>query len=77
MKTTIELPDPLMDEIKNLGARERRKVGEVVADLVRAGLDSRAHTSSRAVGDESPEQWMRQWLALADELMQDTRDRSG
>ena len=37
MKTTIDLPDPLMNEVKNLAAREQRKVGEVLAELVTRG----------------------------------------
>ena len=38
MKTTLELPDELMREIKVRAAREDRKLKELVAELLRAGL---------------------------------------
>jgi hypothetical protein len=62
-----------MDEVKSLAALERRNVGEVVAELVRVGLDSRVHRHVPADADElaTPEQWMQDWLALADKFMQD------
>ena len=40
MKATIELPDDLMREIKVKAAREDRKLRELVADLLRRGLDA-------------------------------------
>lgn len=42
MKTTVELPDELMTEVKVLAARERRRLGEIMADLLQTGLESRA-----------------------------------
>lgn len=71
MKTTIELPDPLMTEVKILAARERRKLGELMAELVRAGLASR---STKADAPVDAELWLDAWLKLADELMQDAPD---
>ena len=38
MKTTLELPDELMREIKILAAREDRKLKDVVPELLRRGL---------------------------------------
>lgn len=70
MKTTVELPDSLMTEVKILAAREQRKLGELMAELVRAGLDER--TRGGAAGSPaSAEEWLAAWLQLADELMQD------
>lgn len=40
MKTTIELPDALMRDVKLRAVYERRKLKEVVADLLRKGLDT-------------------------------------
>jgi hypothetical protein len=40
MKTTIEIPDPLMRDVKLRAVHEGRKLKEVVADLLRKGLDS-------------------------------------
>lgn len=70
MKTTIELPDPLMTEVKILAAREQRKLGELMAELVRAGLEGRMRGGEAAQPD-SAEEWLAAWLKLADELMQD------
>ena len=70
MKTTIILPDELMTEVKVLAARERRKLGEMMTDLVQAGIESRAR---RQPGDESARRraaraWLAKWERLSDEL---------
>ena len=38
MKTTLDLPDELMREVKILAARESRKLKDTVADLLTRGL---------------------------------------
>lgn len=38
MKTTLELPDELIREVKLRAVREGRKLKEAVADLLRKGL---------------------------------------
>lgn len=38
MKTTVELPDELVREVKVRAAREGRRVKEVMAELIRRGL---------------------------------------
>jgi plasmid stability protein len=38
MKTTLDLPDQLMREIKVRAAREDRKLKDLVAELLRCGL---------------------------------------
>ncbi len=40
MKTTIEIPDDLMREIKVKAAREDRKLRDLVPELLRRGLDA-------------------------------------
>ncbi|HEV3309897.1 MAG TPA: antitoxin, partial [Chloroflexota bacterium] len=39
-KTTVELPDELMREIRLRTALENRKLKDVMADLLRRGLES-------------------------------------
>ncbi|MEX0782810.1 MAG: antitoxin [Dehalococcoidia bacterium] len=39
MKTTLDLPDELMRSIKVKAAREDRKLKDVVADLLRRGME--------------------------------------
>ena len=38
MKTTLDLPDPLMRQVKIRAASEGRKLREVVADLLEKGM---------------------------------------
>lgn len=45
MKTTLDLPDALMREIKLRAEQEGRKLKDVVADLLAAGLPSVVETS--------------------------------
>lgn len=45
MKTTLDLPDELMREVKILAAREGRKLKDTVADLLSRGM--RASRSPR------------------------------
>lgn len=51
MKTTVELPDELVREVKVRAAREGRRMKDVMAEVVRRGLaaptTSRPKTSSR------------------------------
>ena len=71
MKTTIELPDQLMTEVKVLAARERRKLGELMAELVRAGLEGRTRPMLTAQQQLSAEQWLEEWLRLGQETLRD------
>jgi hypothetical protein len=47
MKTTVEFPDELMEQVKIEAAKRRKKLKELVPELVRAGLD--AQRRDRAV----------------------------
>lgn len=42
MKTTLDLPDDLMRDIKIRAARENRKLKDVIADLLRRGMSQKA-----------------------------------
>jgi len=46
MRTTIDLPDDLIEEAKQRAARERRSLSEVVGDAVRSSF-SRAVAADR------------------------------
>ena len=41
MKTTVDLPDDLMREVKIRAVTEKRKLKEAMADLLRRGLSKR------------------------------------
>ena len=40
MKTTLDLPDDLMREVKIRAAQEGRKLKDLLAEAIRAGLDA-------------------------------------
>lgn len=73
MKTTIELPNQLMIEVKVLAAREQRKLGELIAELVRAGLEQRLTqpATDTAQRRAAAEQWLAGWLKLGEETLYD------
>jgi hypothetical protein len=45
MKTTLDLPDELLRSIKVKAAREDRKLKDVIADLLRKGLETPANAA--------------------------------
>ena len=48
MKTTLDLPDALMRQVKLRALREGRKLKDAVADLLRKGLAADATTAAEA-----------------------------
>lgn len=49
MRTTLDIDQPVLSEVKSLGKREGRSLGRVVSDLLAVGLaqKNRATTPSR------------------------------
>jgi hypothetical protein len=77
MKTTIDLPDDLVTEVKIVAAREHRRLREVVADLLRAGLAARAAAGGAgASGPRRTEQVADEWLTAWGEVGERIEDRS-
>jgi len=69
MKTTLILPDDLMTEVKVLAARERRKLGEVMTELVQAGIESRARQRpGNAAARQKAREWLERWERLSADL---------
>lgn len=66
MKATIDLPDDLYRKVKAKSALEGRPVRAVAIELFRRWLDDGDGTR-----ELSPEQWLEDWLRLADETMRD------
>lgn len=62
MKATIELPDELITEIKIEAARQKKKLKELVPELVRAGLDARRVPGPAEV--QAMTQWLDEWVKL-------------
>lgn len=67
MKATIELPDDLYRRVKAKSALQGRTIREVTMELYQSWLADVATTASAP----SPEQWLEEWLKLADATMQD------
>ena len=65
MKTTIELPDDLLTEIKVEAARHHKKLKELVPELLRAGLRSNRTLGSAKSGESK--QWLEAWVRLGEE----------
>lgn len=65
MKTTIELPDELLTEVKIEAARRHKKLKELVPELVRAGL--RANRTATPGGSRESERWLEAWVMLGKE----------
>lgn len=62
MKTTLDLPDELVTEIKIEAARRHVKLKELVPELVRAGLRARR---APARGDGAAmARWLEEWVEL-------------
>jgi len=60
VKTTLELPDELVVEIKVEAALRKKKLKELVPELLRAGLDARREASSPP---EAARRWLAEWVA--------------
>lgn len=67
MKATIEIPDDLYRRVKAKSALQGRTVREVTMELYQTWLVDAPVTTAAP----SPEQWLEEWLKLADEYMQD------
>ncbi len=63
MKTTVELPDDLVTEIKLLAVQEGKKLKDAVADLLRQGLGASAAGSGTVVKADKAMLKRRQALA--------------
>jgi hypothetical protein len=56
MKTTFDLPEPLLREAKSLAARQGRPLRDLVADAIAQALQSQAATVQRR-SEPPPEEW--------------------
>lgn len=68
MKLTVELPDELMTEIKIEAARQRRKLKQLVPELLRAGLNARR--PSNPPDGKAMTKWLDEWVELGESAMQ-------
>lgn len=64
MKTTIELPDELVGEVEIEAARQKKKLEELVPELVRAGLGVRRAAGPPEV--QAMARWVDEWVRLGE-----------
>jgi len=66
MKTTLDLPDDLMREVKVRAAREDRKLKEFIPELLQKGLESR--NASADTPKPTMKEWMDEWFELGRQI---------
>jgi predicted transcriptional regulator len=54
MKTSIEIPDSMVREVRMLAAREGKKLKEIVEESLRQTLETRAGKRAGSVADIEP-----------------------
>jgi plasmid stability protein len=64
MKTTVELPDSLMTELRIIAAREHRRLREVMEEVLTLGLRARRQLPARGELAERAEDWLSGWQEL-------------
>jgi plasmid stability protein len=65
MKTTVELPDELLTELKVTAARERRRLRDVMEEVLRVGLRvRRSQPQDGTAARERAEAWLHGWRDL-------------
>lgn len=64
MKATIDLPDELVVEIKIEAARQKKKLKELVPELLRAGLSVRRAAGPPEV--RATARWLAEWVELGE-----------
>lgn len=66
MKATINIPDDLYRRVKAKSALEGRRVREVTIELYSRWLEGEPSSTG-----ETADQWLADWLRLADESLKD------
>ena len=65
MRTTIDIDDPVLQELKAVGAREGKSLGRLVSDLLAAALASRSQGRTAVT---KPLRWLSKPMAARVDL---------
>ena len=69
MKTTVEMSDDLLTEMKVIAARERRRLRDVMEEVVALGLRARRQKPAHATTSRADaEAWLAKWQALGQRI---------
>jgi hypothetical protein len=64
--------DQLMTEVKALATREQRNLGDIIAELVQTGLESRKEqTTEEDLRRAAAQQWLAEWIKMGEEALCD------
>jgi plasmid stability protein len=74
MKTTVELSDTLLTELKVIAAREHRRLRDVMEEVVALGLRSRRQAPAGEAVEARAEAWLRDWQALGRRIEAQSKD---
>jgi hypothetical protein len=75
MKTTVEMSDSLLTELKIIAAREHRRLRDVMEEVVALGLRSREQpVSNDAEARGRAEDWLQQWRDLGRRIEENSVD---
>lgn len=69
MKTTVEMSDTLLTELKVIAAREHRRLRDVMEEVVALGLRARREAPQREEEARArADDWVATWTALGERI---------
>lgn len=69
MKTTVEISDSLLTELKVIAAREHRRLRDVMEEILALGLAARRRApATDAEAEAQAEAWLDAWQALGERV---------
>jgi hypothetical protein len=75
MKTTVEMSDSLLTELKVIAAREHRRLRDVMEEVVALGLRAREQpVSSDVDARQRAEAWLQEWQDLGRQIEEHSVD---
>ncbi len=75
MKTTVEMSDSLLTELKIIAAREHRRLRDVMEEVVALGLRAREQpVSSDCEAEARGEAWLEEWRDLGRRIEEHSLD---
>lgn len=74
MKTTVDLSDNLLTELKIIAAREHRRLRDVMEEVVTLGLRARRQAPGRDAEAAGADAWLSEWQALGQRIEERSTD---
>ena len=74
MRTTVELPDDLLAELKVIAVREHRHLRDVLQEIVSLGLRSRRTQAASDADESQADTWLHDWQGLGRRIEAESSD---